>query len=429
MARTQKTLSLTTTSNHQVPPLEDPTPIQRLEDADSQLLAKTLAKWPRRLGKVGVPSTTRLAILTQGIHDIKKVISPRGKASRVTGSLLMKYLEVLNIIKVQALQEHNWPIRSEFILFKIHKQLARQIEEESTLLAVREYISQAGETVDSMGIAQAISRHLAEMNDDVIPPGRGRIVRNIQRTISSRSSHPWLQKLGFNWKEVHKGVYNNGHEREDVKQYRNEIFIPYLGDIKPAIMQWDNDLSPISNPELLSGQLEPIIMVTQDECTFNANDGRHCIWTHEEHQPLRKKGRGQGLHVSDLLTPIGRLGDGAACEILKCGGDIWWDGEKLLEQIKTKAIPLFKAEFPWAKALFLFDNAKTHFKYADDALRVSKMNLADGGKHAKAMRSTYVVDESHPNGGYYQSMVQEDGTPKGLKSVLTERGLWLSTGG
>ncbi|KAG0639114.1 hypothetical protein HOY80DRAFT_1045975 [Tuber brumale] len=194
-------------------------------------------------------------------------------------------------------------------------------------------------------------------------------------------------------------------------------------------MQWDNDLSPISNPELLSGQLEPIIMVTQDECTFNANDGRHFIWTHKEHQPLRKKGRGQGLHVSDLLIPIGRLGDGAACEILKCGGNIWWDGGKLLEQIKTKAIPLFEAEFPWTKALFLFNNAKPHCKYADDALRVSKMNLADGGKHAKAMRSTYVVDESHPNGGYYQSMVQEDGTPKGLKSVLTERGLWPSTGG
>jgi len=195
------------------------------------------------------------------------------------------------------------------------------------------------------------------------------------------------------------------------------------------MMQWDEDLCPIPNQQLLSGELHPIIILTQDECTFNANDGRHFIWTDEDHQPLRKKGRGQGLHVSNLVTPIGRLSEGAACEILKCGGDIWWDGEKLLEQIKTKAIPLLEAEFPGCKALFLFDNAKTHCKYADNALRVSKMNLVDGGKHAKQMRTTYGVDIQHPEGGYLQDILQENGTPKGLKTVLTERGLWPATEG
>jgi len=193
-------------------------------------------------------------------------------------------------------------------------------------------------------------------------------------------------------------------------------------------MKWDQDLYPISNQQLLSGELAPVVMVPHDECTFNVNDGRHFIWTYEDHQPLRKKGRGQGLHVSDLLTPIGRLEDGAACEIWKCRGDIWWDGEKLLEHIKTKAIPLFQAEFPGCRALVLFDNAKTPSKYADDALRVSKMNLADGGKHAKKMRTTYVLDRSHPQGGYFRSIILEDATPKGLKTVLTERGLWPTSG-
>ena len=235
--------------------------------------------------------------------------------------------------------------------------------------------------------------------------------------------------LDSNGKRFAKGSIMMVHEREDVKDYRNEVFLPFLNKIRPAIMQWDEDLCPIPNQQLLSGEQQPIIIVTQDECTFNANDGRHFIWTHEDHQPLRKKGRRQGLHVSDLVTPIGRLSEGAACEILKCGGDIWWDGEKLLEQIKTKAIPLFEAEFPGCKALFLFDNAKTHCKYADNALRVSKMNLVDGGKHAKQMRTTYVVDIQHPEGGYLQNMVQENGTPKGLKTVLTERGLWPATEG
>jgi len=169
-------------------------------------------------------------------------------------------------------------------------------------------------------------------------------------------------------------VYNDGHEREDVVKYRNKCFLPFLRIVKLALMQWEEDLCPIANYQLLSGELEPSIMVTQDERTFNANDGRHFIWTQDDHQPQRKKGRGQGLHVSDLLTPIGRLGDGVACEILKYESDVWWDGEKLLEQIINKAIPLFKSQFPGCKAFFLFDNAKTHCKYASDALRVSVTN-------------------------------------------------------
>jgi len=43
------------------------------------------------------------------------------------------------------------------------------------------------------------------------------------------------------------------------------------------MMQWDEDLCPIPNQQLLSGELHPIIILTQDECTFNANDGRHFI--------------------------------------------------------------------------------------------------------------------------------------------------------
>ncbi|RPB03246.1 hypothetical protein L873DRAFT_1787065 [Choiromyces venosus 120613-1] len=105
------------------------------------------------------------------------------------------------------------------------------------------------------------------------------------------------------------------------------------------------------------------------------------------------------------------------------------DGEKLLDQIRNKAISAFEAEFPGCQALFLFDNAKNHCKYVENALRVSKMNMADSGKHARPIHTTYVLDKSHPDGGYYQSIVQNDGTPKGLKSVLTEWGLWLIGGG
>ena len=45
-----------------------------------------------------------------------------------------------------------------------------------------------------MGMEQAISRHLAGMNnsESVVPPATGRMVGEIRKTISSRSSQRWL---------------------------------------------------------------------------------------------------------------------------------------------------------------------------------------------------------------------------------------------
>jgi len=66
-----------------------------------------------------------------------------------------------------------------------------------------------------------------------------------------------------------------------------------------------------------------VIVITRDECTFNVYDGGRFIWTDEEHNPIQKKGTGPGLHVSELLTTVGRLGRGSPCEILKCQVDVW----------------------------------------------------------------------------------------------------------
>jgi len=142
--------------------------------------------------------------------------------------------------------------------------------------------------------------------------------------------------------------------------------LTFVNKIRQALIQWDKHLCPLPNQQPLSDELQLNIIGTQNECTFNANDGRHFIWTHD-YQLLGKKGRGQGLHVSKLVIPISRRSKRRACEMWKRGGDIWWDGERLLEQIKMKAIPLFEAKFPGCKALCLPDNANRHCKYSDNA--------------------------------------------------------------
>ncbi|RPB05507.1 hypothetical protein L873DRAFT_1825217 [Choiromyces venosus 120613-1] len=256
-----------------------------------------------------------------------------------------------------------------------HVKVASWLTDEGTMLTIREYMSQAGEAKAvtnywGQTYDEEISRH-----DDQLPMiSITGIQRRIKLALSSRSARAWLLKLGWNWKEVKRGVYHNGHERAD-----------------PRMLEWDETLTIIEKEQVVG--VKPIVFITHDECTFNSNDGRKRIWIHNDKAPLRKKGRGQGLHVSDFLTPVGRLGGGDVCEIMKCGGDVWWTGELMLKQLTEKAIPAFEKAFPGCQGLFAFDNAKIHQKYAPDAL---------------------------------QSMMGRDGRLKGLQIVLQERGLWPS---
>src|SRR3954471_7035391 len=61
------------------------------------------------------------------------------------------------------------------------------------------------------------------------------------------------------------------------------------------------------NPELEDGECLHVL-VTHDETTFQSNDGQKSGWRPKNEQPLRKKGQGRSIHVSDFLTEtIGRL--------------------------------------------------------------------------------------------------------------------------
>jgi len=195
-----------------------------------------------------------------------------------------------------------------------------------------------------------------------------------------------------------------------------------MQSLQSQMMEWDANLNIIDKS--YSPNSRPIVFITHDECTFNSNDGRKKIWIHEDRAPIRKKGRGQGLHVSDFLTPVSRLGGGNVCEVLKCGGDIWWTGDLLLEQLKEKAIPAFETAYPGCQGLWAFDNAKIHQKYAPDALQVGNMNLTPGGKNTLPMRDGYYIHPDNPHILRRQSMMLPDGRLKGLKIVLQERGLW-----
>lgn len=247
--------------------------------------------------------------------------------------------------------------------------------------------------------------------------------------IRARTARNWLAKLGFNYAEVKKGVYIDGHEREDVVQYRNAIFLPKFYELLPRTVTW-NEEGDMHIPQLPEGQ-KPIVVVTHDESTFNANDGRRNIWMKKEEHPLRPKGRGKGIMVSDFLTPYGRLASrGLDCdrvfatEYLEYGKDNYWTGDAMISQLVNKAIPLFEEVFPEFQACFMFDNSSNHGMFAPDSLVASKMNLNPGGRqpkirdgfdHLRGCPQSMVFPDNHP---------QFPGQPKGIRQVMMERGIW-----
>lgn len=74
----------------------------------------------------------------------------------------------------------------------------------------------------------------------------------------------------------------------------------------------------------------------------------------------------------------------------------------------------------------MIDNSQGHSAYAEDALLVSRMNVKPGGKQARMRDGWYEVN-GHKT---VQPMIfpsdhpTHPGEPKGMKAVLTERGLY-----
>ena len=101
----------------------------------------------------------------------------------------------------------------------------------------------------------------------------------------------------------------------------------------------------------------------------------------------------------------------------------------MINQVVKYVIFLFKVYFLGCQALFTFNNASSHTAFSPDALIAKHMNLSPGGKQPK-MRSTNFGE------GVQQEMIfpldyhisKLRGQPKGLKQVLTERGLWPNRG-
>lgn len=129
--------------------------------------------------------------------------------------------------------------------------------------------------------------------------------------IRSRTARTWLNKLGYEYKDVRKDVLIDGHERPDVVEDRAN-FLKVMEDLKPDMVEFEENETMKAKvyPDdcVVEGQNRRLVkIITHDECTFSANDGVRQAWTKKGDTYLRPKGRGQGIMTSEFLLPFGRL--------------------------------------------------------------------------------------------------------------------------
>ena len=97
--------------------------------------------------------------------------------------------------------------------------------------------------------------------------------------LSLRTAWQWLCKLGWQCTELKKGVYMDGHERQDVVEYHNNVFLPLMAQLEKRMTRWDSRGSKLMHidPDLGPGK-KRVIVVFQDESCFHVNEFKRTTW-------------------------------------------------------------------------------------------------------------------------------------------------------
>ena len=137
-------------------------------------------------------------------------------------------------------------------------------------------------------------------------------------SISERMAHRWMNGLGWRYGKRQNGMYIDGHERDNVVQYRT-AFMQHFKQYKRRFHLYDDngDELPLPHgfpiPEA-AGRFR-LILVTHDKSTFFRHDQRKSCWDRKGLSKAPKpKGDGQSLMVLDFLSADwGRLRDDKRC--------------------------------------------------------------------------------------------------------------------
>jgi hypothetical protein len=120
------------------------------------------------------------------------------------------------------------------------------------------------------------------------------------RPVSLRTAQNWMAVLGFRFGHPVKGQYKDGHERVDVVEYRQNVYLPALAEIHKRSRVYDNDGVELAS-SIVPGRRT--VVWTHDESTYQQNDQPQLIWNSPEPPNYpQPKGEGRTIMVADMVS-------------------------------------------------------------------------------------------------------------------------------
>lgn len=313
------------------------------------------------------------------------------------------------------------------------------------------YLQSIGKYVRALDIVEFLEDPLVQLR------------HGLERGISLSTAQVWMHKLDYRWTKAPKGQFVDGHERLDVVDYRNKIFLPALEELNPRIRLWSKDGTEVPVPDYwrLDAGNRRVVIWYHDESTFYAHDRRLVYWQKKTGKGPKPKPKGEGisLMVADFVSAdYGWLtspdGNESARVLFKAGKNRegYFTNEEILEQA-TKAMDILQRHYPNEDHILVYDNAPTHLKRPSDALSAKDMSMKPTSKKRQSFffgvkipvkdevtgKMVYGSDgavlkkkipmtgakfaNGSPQSLYFPPDHQRAGVFKGMKNILNERGI------
>jgi hypothetical protein len=141
------------------------------------------------------------------------------------------------------------------------------LEDENTRAKARDWLT-------SQHAGEATPCRFQKALNDTLLPSLGIV---LESPLSECTACCWLIKLGWWLTLIHKGVYKDGHECDDVVKYRRERFLPQMAKWEARMVHYEGPELKQVNPTLHLGEKE-VIPCFHDECCFHANDFKSQAW-------------------------------------------------------------------------------------------------------------------------------------------------------
>jgi hypothetical protein len=423
-------------------------PSPSIEDAQAALTAIKLILKPPRASGIGTKDP-QIDLLLHGQLDLMKMFLANyvnSDNSWITSSLAVAHAAERGPWLARRLREwsRNFIADHEDLpLNKYGKWNVSLLEDEDFAQDIHLHLQSIGKYVKALDIV------------DYLNTPEMKAKYKLKKPISLATAQRWMKQMEYRWGKEPNGQYVDGHERPDIVNYRQLVFLPFWKNAAPNMRTWTKNIED-ARPVSGSGIQEKYIVVWHhDESTFYANDRRKIRWVHKSEKAVpHAKGEGTSLMVADFVSAdYGWLrspdGSKEAQVLFKAGKacEGYFTNEDILQQA-NKAMDILSECYPEDQHVLLFDNATIHLKRADDALSATKMpkntpavgrnwgcetNVIgpDGkavygpdGKYIKTkVRMQHGTFNGQPQDFYFPPGHAREGVFKGMTVILEERGI------